>query len=82
MKPIMESLEAIKTLLEIIVIFITFPQYAPMLAVIVALGVVYDLLKDENETEDEPATNESEATDQCPISQEPRSTENLPEAKP
>jgi hypothetical protein len=48
-KPIMETLEAIKTILEIIAIFITFPQYAPVLAAILALGAAYYLLEDEDE---------------------------------
>ncbi len=45
----METLEAIKTILEIIAIFITFPQYAPVLAAILALGAAYYLLEDEDE---------------------------------
>jgi len=83
-KPIMGILEAVKTILEIIVIFLTFPQYAPVLAGVVALGAVYYLLEDEDENneEDQSATNISEATEQCPDAKKPPSTKTPPEAKP
>ena len=48
----MEMLEAVKTMLEIIVIFITFPQYAPILAAIAVLGAMsYYLLRDEEKND-------------------------------
>ena len=51
-KSIMEMLEAVKTMLEIIVIFITFPQYAPILAAIAVLGAMsYYLLRDEEKND-------------------------------
>ncbi len=80
----MGTLEAVKTILEIIVIFLTFPQYAPVLAAIVALGAVYYLLEDEdkNNEEDQSATNRSEAMEQYPDIKELPSTETPPEAKP
>lgn len=64
-------------------IFITFPDYSPLLAVFVALMAVYYLLrgKDKNKKEDQLPTNISEAKEQCPTSKELRSTETLPEAK-
>ena len=79
----MGTLEAVKTILEIIVIFLTFPQYAPVLAAIVALGAVYYLLEDEDENneEDHSATNISEATEQFPNAKELLSTETPPETK-
>jgi hypothetical protein len=81
-KPIMETLEAIKTILEIIAIFITFPQYAPVLTVVVALGAVYYLIEDEDDNqEDQPDTNISEATEQFPDVKEHPSTATLPETK-
>lgn len=49
----METIEAVKTILEIIVIFLTFPQYAPVLAAIVALGAVYYLIEDEHENNEQ-----------------------------
>lgn len=55
----MEMLEAVKIILEIIVIFITFPQYAPILAAIAFLGAMsYYLLRDEekNDREYKPAS--------------------------
>jgi hypothetical protein len=83
-KPIMGILEAVKTILEIIVIFLTFPQYAPVLAGVVALGAVYYLLEDEDENneEDQSDTNVSEAMEQYPDTKELASTETPPEAKP
>lgn len=82
----METLEAIKTILEIIVIFLTFPQYAPLLAAIVALGAVYSLLKDEDENEEEDQltttiSDASEGTEQCPQTKEHPSTETPPQTK-
>ncbi|HBE57719.1 MAG TPA: hypothetical protein DEG17_20415 [Cyanobacteria bacterium UBA11149] len=50
-KPLMENIEAIKTILEIIVIFISFPQYAPFLATIFILGFLYQVLKEDNTIE-------------------------------
>lgn len=80
----METLEAVKTILEIIVIFVTFPQYAPVLAVVVALGAVYYLIEDEDENseEEQSATNISEATEQSPDTKKHPSTKTPPEAKP
>ncbi|MBD2014316.1 hypothetical protein H6F96_10065 [Microcoleus sp. FACHB-53] len=79
----METLEAIKTILEIIAIFITFPQYAPVLAVVVALGAVYYLIEDEddNNQEDQPDTNIFEATEQFPDVKEHPSIATPPETK-
>jgi flagellar biosynthesis component FlhA len=83
-KPNMETLEAIKTILEIIAIFITFPQYAPVLAVVVALGAMYYLIEDEDENseQEQSATNISEATEQRPDTKKHPSTKTPPEAKP
>ncbi len=80
----METLEAIKTILEIIAIFITFPQYAPVLAVVVALGAMYYLIEDEDENseQEQSATNISEATEQRPDTKKHPSTKTPPEAKP
>jgi phosphatidylglycerophosphatase A len=82
-KPIMETIEAVKTILEIIVIFLTFPQYAPVLAVVVALGAVYYLIEDEdnNNEEDQSATTISEATEQRPASKELPPAETPPDTK-
>ena len=79
----METLEAIKTILEIIAIFITFPQYAPVLAVVVALGAAYYLIEDEddNNQEDQPDINIFEATEQFPDVKEHPSTATHPETK-
>ncbi len=80
----MGTLEAIKTILEIIAIFITFPQYAPVLAVVVALGAVYHLIEDEDDNNQEDQsniTNISQATEQCPDTKEHPSTETPSEAK-
>jgi len=79
----MGTLEAIKTILEIIVIFLTFPQYAPVLAAVVALGAVYYLIEDEHENneQDHSATDISEETEECPTSKELHSSETLPETK-
>lgn len=49
----MKMFNEIKTFLEIVVIFLTFPEYAPVLAVAVVVGAAYSLLKDKNKDEDE-----------------------------
>jgi len=43
-KPLMQNLEPMKIILEIIVIFLTFPEYAPLLALVVVVGTLYSLL--------------------------------------
>lgn len=50
-KLLMETIEAIKTILEIIVIFISFPQYAPFLSAIAILGFLYQLFHEDKNTE-------------------------------
>ncbi|MEQ8975300.1 MAG: hypothetical protein RIE73_33565 [Coleofasciculus sp. C1-SOL-03] len=47
-KPLMQNVEAMKIILEIIVIFLTFPEYAPLLALVVVLGTLYSLLNRED----------------------------------
>jgi F0F1-type ATP synthase membrane subunit c/vacuolar-type H+-ATPase subunit K len=44
----MQNVEAMKIILEIIVIFLTFPEYAPLLALVVVLGTLYSLLNRED----------------------------------
>lgn len=83
-KSIMETLEAVKTILEIIVIFITFPQYAPQLAAIAVLGLImYYLLQNEdsNNEEKESNTSTSEETEECLASEEPDSNKTTTETK-
>ena len=41
----METLNEIKTFLEIAAIFLTFAEYAPLLAVVFVAGVGYSLFK-------------------------------------
>ena len=48
----METLNAIKTFLEITAIFLTFAEYAPLLSVVVVAGFAYSLLKHKNEDRD------------------------------
>ena len=83
-KSIMETLEAVKTILEIIVIFITFPQYAPQLAAITVLGaIMYYLLEheDSDSEEKESDTSTSEETDECQASEEPDSNKTTTDPK-
>lgn len=83
-KSIMKTLEVVKTILEIIVIFITFPQYAPQLAAITVLGaIMYYLLEheDSNSEEKESDTSTSEETEECQASEEPDSNKTTTETK-
>ncbi|MGB7439574.1 MAG: hypothetical protein WA919_00770 [Coleofasciculaceae cyanobacterium] len=77
----MSSLEAIKLILEITAIFLTFPEYAPLLAFVVTIGAVYSLLKGKKKKKDLPITNLSEIKEQCPVSQEPTSAKTPPKTK-
>jgi hypothetical protein len=47
-KPLMQNIEAMKIILEIIVIFLTFPEYAPLLTLVVVVGTFYSLFNREN----------------------------------
>jgi hypothetical protein len=74
-KPTMKSLELVKVILEIAAIFLTFPEYAPLLAVVVAVGAAYSLVKRTKKKEDASIPNVSEVTEQCPVAKELPSSE-------
>lgn len=83
-KSIMEMLEAVKTILEIIVIFITFPQYAPLLGAIAALGAVYYYLLQEGDNNNEAkelGTSIPEVTEESPDSKQLRPSRTSSEAE-
>ncbi|GEM_PF-4367830 len=50
-KTLMQNVEAMKIILEIIVIFLTFPEYALLLALVVVVGTFYSLLNREEKGE-------------------------------